>query len=253
MEYQHLLGDFVKSAQKCFAKKLTGVYLHGSMAMGCFRPEISDIDLLVVVDGDASAGEKLLFMQDVVRLNQSAPAKGIEMSVVRRQDLQPFHYPTPFQLHFSPMHIGWFERDPQGYMDGMQGLDKDLGAHCRVIRSRGMTLFGEDIGRVFGDVPDEAYLDAILYDVDEARDTMADYPVSTILNLCRALAFVQDKACFSKQEGGLWAMEHLPKNLHPPVREALRCYEAGEVMTLDTDAGLAFAEEMLRRIHFETE
>ena len=252
MEYQHLLDDFVASAQKCFPGKLTGVYLHGSLAMGCFRPEASDIDLLVVLEEEASAEEKLLFLADVVRLNQTAPAKGIEMSVVRAQDLQPIRYPTPFQLHFSPMHLSWFSQDPQGYVDGMQGLDKDLGAHCRVIRERGVRLYGGDIGRVFGPVPDEAYLDAILYDVDEARDTMADSPVSTILNLCRALAFVEDKACFSKQEGGRWAMEHLPERLHPPVAEALRCYEAGLVMTLDADVGLAFAEEILPLIHGKT-
>jgi streptomycin 3"-adenylyltransferase len=121
-----------------------------------------------------------------------------------------------------------------------------------VIRERGLTLWGTPIADVFGPVPDEDYLDAILYDVDEARDTMADSPVSTILNLCRALAFVEDKACFSKQEGGRWALAHLPEQMHPLITEALRCYEAGETMILNADAGLDFAEEMLRLIHGKT-
>src|SRR5579872_4704845 len=31
------------------ADNLVGIYLHGSLTMGCFHPERSDIDLLVVV------------------------------------------------------------------------------------------------------------------------------------------------------------------------------------------------------------
>ena len=118
-----------------------------------------------------------------------------------------------------------------------------------MIRERGLTLWGTPIADVFGPVPDEDYLDAILYDVDEARDTLAEQPVSTILNLCRALAFVEDKACFSKQEGGRWALVHLPEQMHPLITEALRCYEAGETMNLNAETGLGFAEEILRRIH----
>jgi len=31
---------------------LVGVYLHGSYAMGCFNPEKSDLDLLIVVKNE---------------------------------------------------------------------------------------------------------------------------------------------------------------------------------------------------------
>ena len=33
--------------------------------------------------------------------------KGIEMSIVTKTVCNPFVYPTPFELHFSAMHIGW--------------------------------------------------------------------------------------------------------------------------------------------------
>ena len=56
-------------------------------------------------------------MQELVVLNAQAPAKGIEMSIVRRKFCAPFVYPTPFELHFSAMHLNWFRENPGDYVD----------------------------------------------------------------------------------------------------------------------------------------
>jgi hypothetical protein len=37
---------------------LVGVYRHGSLAMGCFNPDRSDVDLLVVTDNALSRGQR---------------------------------------------------------------------------------------------------------------------------------------------------------------------------------------------------
>jgi predicted nucleotidyltransferase len=50
MEMQEVLNKLVDCSCHIFEKKLTGVYLHGSIAMGCFNPRKSDIDILVVVE-----------------------------------------------------------------------------------------------------------------------------------------------------------------------------------------------------------
>ena len=43
MPYQNILDEFVNTTQQIMEGKLTGIYLHGSMAMGCFNPKKSDI------------------------------------------------------------------------------------------------------------------------------------------------------------------------------------------------------------------
>ena len=45
---RQLLDQFVEQSRQILGMNLAGVYLHGSAAMGCFREEKSDIDLLVV-------------------------------------------------------------------------------------------------------------------------------------------------------------------------------------------------------------
>ena len=52
MYYQELLDEFAEKSREIFGSTLTGVYLHGSLAMGCFHPKKSDLDLLVVVRED---------------------------------------------------------------------------------------------------------------------------------------------------------------------------------------------------------
>ena len=46
MLYQGILAGIVDQSRKIFGEELTGIYLHGSMAMGCFNPDKSDIDLI---------------------------------------------------------------------------------------------------------------------------------------------------------------------------------------------------------------
>ena len=51
-------------------------------------------------------------MRHVVNLNEEAPEKGFELSIVRREYCNPFAYPTPYELHFSVGHLKWFFGGP---------------------------------------------------------------------------------------------------------------------------------------------
>ncbi len=246
--FNDLLTHFTSISQSSFGHNLLGVYLHGSLAMGCFNPMKSDIDLLLVVEREPSDEEKLAFMQLMVPLNEKAPAKGIELSIVTRAAVNPFIYPTPFVLHFSPMHLSWFRQDPDGYVQQMKGEDPDLAAHCTIIRKHGIILYGAPIGEVFSEVPKAAYLDSIWQDIENAEEDILHDPMYITLNLCRVAAYTQDELVLSKQEGGLWGLAHLPEVYHGLIQQALECYAADQTMAADEAAVLPFAREMLAEI-----
>lgn len=271
MYYQELLDDFVGMCGEIIGKdQLTGVYLHGSMAMGCFNPEKSDIDLIVVIEGEISDARKMKFMEQVVRLNERAPAKGLELSIVRRKYCRPFVYPTPYELHFSPAHLQWFRERPEDYVRNMKGEDKDLAAHFTIINRYGLALYGEAIPAVFGEVPKKDYADSIWYDVENAGADIDGNSVYVILNLCRTAAFMREGLCLSKAEGGQWGLENISWKYRELILEALASYraemsegtgggykgscETGIIDSLTgasrTDRELArrFAEDMLREI-----
>ncbi|MDE5596318.1 MAG: DUF4111 domain-containing protein [Lachnospiraceae bacterium] len=248
MPYQSILDEIVDKSKEILGKNLIGIYLHGSMAMGCFNPDKSDIDLIIVIEDDMSDAQKLVLMEHIVLLNRQSPPKGLEISVVKRKYCKPFVYPTPFELHFSPMHLKWFQNEPQDYVEKMKGTDIDLAAHFTIIREYGVILWGEKIEEIFAPVPKENYLDSICADVENATDVIMEEPVYIILNLCRVLAFVKDGLYLSKEKGGKWGMEHLPSEYHPVIVQALQCYTSDKDMAIEKEDAVFFAEKLLQLI-----
>lgn len=251
-EVNSLIEEFVVQSRNILADNLVGIYLHGSAVMGCFNPEKSDIDLLVVVREDIPSDTKKIYMDMVVRLNEQAPEKGIELSIVKECVCNPFVYPTPFELHFSIAHLDWYQNSPEDYVERMKGTDKDLAAHFTIIYHRGKALYGKDIKQVFGEVRSEDYLDSICSDIEGAKEDILENPMYMTLNLCRVLAYKEERLILSKEEGGQWGLSRLEKpEYHNLISEALKEYKTGDIMNLDTAVAVEFARFMLKQIFRE--
>lgn len=243
-----LLDAFVKRSKVILGDDLCGIYLHGSAVMGCFNPQKSDVDLIVIVNGKISDDTKRKFMDMVVELNAIAPPKGIEMSVVRKEVCSPFVYPTPYELHFSKGYLEWYAKDPDGYIREMNGTDKDLAAHFTIIRKRGKCLYGLTIDEAFGEVPKRDYLDSIWFDIENARRDIKKYPMYLILNLARVSAYCKSELVLSKKEGGEWAIENLPEEFHPLIRAALEEYTQSATVVYDKRLAKKYAKYMIKQI-----
>jgi len=247
-EYNELLERFVQENIMLLGSNLVGIYLHGSAAMGCLNAKKSDIDLIIVVKDDISKETKRKYIDMVVELNKEAPAKGIELSVVKEDVCNPFVYPTPFELHFSNAHLEWYQSNPDEYVDKMKGTDKDLAAHFTIIYHRGKTLYGKEIMEVFSIVNKEDYFDSIWHDVKGARTEIIDNPMYIILNLCRVLAYVKENLILSKKEGGMWGLINVPDKFRNLISAAMEEYQNGVMMSLDKVLAEEFADYMLEQI-----
>lgn len=248
MVYEDLLLRFTEMSRATLGDNLIGIYLHGSAAMGCFNPQKSDLDLILVVEKEIPDATKLEFMWNVVELNKEAPAKGIELSIVKNVYCDPFVYPTPFELHFSCTHLNWFREKPEDYVEKMKGTDKDLAAHFTIIRKYGIVLYGAGIEEVFGEVPQKDYIDSIWFDVENACEDIVENPLYVTLNLCRTLAYLQEGLVLSKQAGGEWAMRILPEKFVGLIEAALECYKSDREMTVDQELMQDFASQMIMHI-----
>lgn len=281
-DYESLLRRMVKKSEELFGDNLTGIYLHGSAAMGCFQAQKSDLDLIYVVERNVTDAVKLEFLRHVAEWNGEAPEKGIELSMVKRQFCNPFVYPTPFELHFSLAHLQWYQENPRDYVDRMKGVDRDLAAHFTIIGRYGIVLYGKPVHEVFGPVPREDYIDSIVSDIEEAKEDILEEPVYVILNLCRVLAYLRggkghgevplapsgessfmeppsekqasveppsaEQFILSKKGGGEWGLEHLPERFRGLLETALSCYRDGRSMAVRAEEAERFADYMLTEI-----
>lgn len=212
---------------------LVGVYLHGSLAMGCFNPLRSDIDLLVVTRGKLSLETKRALARRLLEIsNQPAP---FEISFLATGDLHPWRHPTPYNFHYSE---DWREKFVRAHKDGdwqnwnsEERFDGDLAGHVTVLNHRGRCLYGEAIADVFPPVPEADFVASILADVLSANfglgGAFEKFPVYVVLNACRTLAYLKTGRVLSKAEGGSWALENLPARFTQTVTDALDEYRAG--------------------------
>lgn len=228
MEPGTLLRQIAQSCVKIFGTTLTGVYLHGSLAMGCFTSAASDLDLLIVTAKPPSLAHKRLFLQEVLAWNARAPAKGLELSIVTLARCRRVAFPTRFEFHFSPMHLDACLRDPEGYLRAMRGADPDLPAHFAVVRARGVCLYGAPIADVFGPVTPQALWASLRHDLATAQTDVLREPASVLLNLCRTWALRETGAMLSKKEGGEWALARMDPAEGALIRQALACYACGQ-------------------------
>jgi streptomycin 3"-adenylyltransferase len=219
----NLIIDLCK---KHITNNLTGVYLHGSLAMGCFNPERSDLDIIVVIKEKISPDTKIQIVKELMDI--SLKSSQIEVSFLIEGKLAAEEEAFNYDLHYSEYWRKRYEKlitRPIAQIWRDESLrDPDLAAHIRIINDRGITLFGKDKDSVFPRVSDEDYLKAILFDFDDAFEGYVKNPEYHILNACRVLNFLVTGHPTSKKEAGEWGVEVLPYKFKPLIKIALNVY-----------------------------
>lgn len=246
-----LLARLKTVCQRNFGDNLVGVYVHGSLALGSYRREVSDLDYLIVLQQAPTLALKVQLLADTMReLDPVAPQKGLEFHVLTLAETLHGQHPYYFELHYSPMHRTAYFADPRAYAERMHGRDDDLATHLKVTREHGIVLLGQPLAAVFGAVPEQAYLDSVLADIDGARTDILQAPVYTTLNLCRSLAYLTSGQLLSKRGGGEWVLAQNVAVNQDAVRWALAAYDGAEqAVERPADANLRmFADQLLKLI-----
>ncbi len=239
--------DLVVKRYLCILNEnLIGVYLHGSLAMGCYT-ERSDIDFLVVVNNPIDFETKRSLIDELL-IRQELPEKGIEMSVILMKYAQDFQYPTPFELHYSDTHKEKYQND-KSYICG-DYVDNDLAAHMTITKHRGICLYGKQIPEVFTDIPERYYIDSILSDIANSKEEITHNPVYYSLNLCRVLLYLKCHIISSKLEGGIWGIANLPQTYNQLLKTSVGEYQTELCFEQwNNEELIDFADYMLREIY----
>jgi predicted nucleotidyltransferase len=246
------IEGLIDSLGALLGDNLRAVYLHGSLAAGGFQAKSSDIDLLVVVERPLLRDRKLGLAQTL--LERSGIPAPIELSVLARDDVQPWRHPAPYQFHYSEGWCARIQADTAatawlGWPDGAAGVDRDLALHLAMARTSGVALLGPPPADLLPDVPRGDILDAIVYDLEEAERRILEMPVYAVLNIVRGLRYVREQELVSKDAGGVWALAALPEAQAAQVARAL-AVRRGETSEMDWDAAALrrFARDLIGEI-----
>ncbi len=222
-------------------ESLRGFYLYGSSTLGDFDPQISDIDLMLVVEEKLSDEIKSALIRMIWSTAALVPARGLECWVFTTamtaakgeiQDYELFVYTHPQE----PM-----TRDGATDPGGAPVVDLDL------VRETGLALFGQPPSESIGLVPKEVILQSMIQHLEYSlTDSSESY---LVLNSSRSLAFAVTGRHLSKIDGARWAAA---SGLNPALVEAaIRSHLGLAPDGPATSKGRRYAEDVIRRIKAE--
>jgi predicted nucleotidyltransferase len=203
------LDGLVPGLRELPGVELIGVYLHGSIALGCFNPQLSDVDLLVVTRGPLSPEHRGALAPILTR------SARIEISFLAESSLRPWRHPAPYDLHFS---------SARGELLG-PGEDADLAAHFTVVREAGVALVGPPAAEVFPEVPWPDYEDSLRRDLESCGEHGGR--LYAVLSPARIWATLTERVVHSKASGAAWALERAPQEFRPLLSLVLETYRTG--------------------------
>lgn len=249
MNIQFYLDKIVALFKEELKENLVGIYLHGSLATGCFNPKKSDIDFFVVIKEKLTTENNKRITKMALSLHDEMPIeRGIEFSIILETHLKPFIYPTPVEFHYSDYHQEKYQTDENYLCGGF--VDNDFASQMVVAYDRGIPLYGKPLRDVYEPIDRQFYISSILHDVNDASQDIIDNPMYLTLNLCRVLFFLKEGVISSKKEGGEWGIKKLPHEYHRLVQTCLDEYTGvANKSEHDNKQLLNYANYMLREIN----
>jgi Domain of unknown function (DUF4111)/Nucleotidyltransferase domain len=225
------LADLTQRFEDVLGEGLVGVYVHGSLALGDFSPERSDVDVVAVVGRPLSPSEK----EVIAEVARSCPATGgLELHVVHECTITAVEAPH-FELHVSG------ERVVDG--SGHPG-DTDLPMHFAVLHEHGRALVGPPPATLFPPIPRALLLRGFASELRWAEDHAS--PSYQVLNACRALRFLEEGILCSKLEGAEWARS---RGLHAALVDAAIGHRRGVTAAqLNAERATELLREVRRRL-----
>lgn len=248
-EINHLIPKVNQCLKEILQDNLVGVYYHGSLRLGGFNLNVSDVDLIIVIHKKMNRSVKKSICEFFLRNRDLFPKKGFEFSVVLKKYCKGFVYPTPYELHMSEAWIKRYQEEAELVLNDNEKIDYDLASHFHVLKNKAPFLdFGTPVEEVFGEIPLADVVDSNYRDIQEAKEQIHLNPMYIILNLCRFYALIQDSLTLSKLVGGRWALEKNCFSYPTLIENALFEYTSQGVVEYDSTLLDAFAEDALEKI-----
>lgn len=229
-----------------------GIYFHGSLRLGSFNPNKSDLDFIIVVKEKMDFITKQKICDKMLENEVLFPKKGFEFSVVLEKYCREFVYPTPYELHMSKDWIEKYNSDKNLVINDDYKVDPDLASHFNVINVPNDSMdFGLSSKELFMKVPKQYVLDSNYGDVLDCVNEIIGNPVYCVLNLCRFYALIKEDLTLSKYDGGKWALENMNSNYKFVIQAAMDEYLNDDKMNCTEDVLKAFAAEAIELINIE--
>jgi streptomycin 3"-adenylyltransferase len=235
---QGQLDAVVRLVRDVLGDAALGAYLYGSAVASGLRRD-SDLDILVVSSRRTTGAERRALIDGLLRLSRSrgdeTGKRHLEVTVVARADIQPWHYPPPMELQYGD----WWRRDFESGEEPWSSPNPDLAVLLTAARADGLALFGPPIHELIDPIPRDDLGRAMR---DVIPDLMADLESdvrNVLLTLARVWFTLETGAISPKDVAADWAIVRLPDGRGDALRRARAGYLGEADDSWDAEAMVA--------------
>lgn len=246
-----VLALLLSEARAILGGQFIGMYLYGSLASGGFDPQRSDIDFVVVTNGNLPDESVAQLRAMHAGLDAHGPpwARKLEGAYLPRSEMRSY---DPASLAYPFLNEGRF------YM-ASQGSDWVIQRH--VLRELGVIVAGPEIRGMIDPVHPDDLRRAVVGVLHEwwapildnsafIRDS--EYQAYAVLTMCRSLYTLSNGAIASKPVSAAWARGSLGAQWEDLITWALNWnHSLRSEMKLETLAFVGFALERSQQFEFE--
>ncbi|MEK6734172.1 MAG: aminoglycoside adenylyltransferase family protein, partial [Pseudomonadota bacterium] len=214
------LSECLDLLTKILGTDLLAVYLYGSALVGGLQ-KYSDIDLLVVTNRATTLDKKrelvthLLQISGIYMKDTKPP---IEMTIVDRSAINPWHYPPHFDFQYGEWLRQSFEMGD--FEPSLSRQMPDLALIVTQVLLKSHILFGSSSEELLAPVPYSDFIKAMLDDMDRLSSDLGSDTRNVLLTLARIWSTLETGEIRSKPDAADWITNRLPEIYQPVINRA---------------------------------
>lgn len=210
--YPHVnefIEKILSGLQSALHEKLVGLYLYGSLVIGDFDTDISDIDLLAVLSSP---------LEDTEFLALDAMQNSLVQSYPQWKDRLEIAYLTQLALDTFKTQSSQIAVISPGEDFHYKEAGKDWLMNWYMVRERGISLFGSAPQAIIPDISQAEFILCVKEHVIAWGQWIQEFGLDSrpsqayvILTMCRGLYTLKHGEQLSKLQAANWAQQEFPQ------------------------------------------
>lgn len=218
-EVKQLMKQYIVELKEIFSgEKLVGVYVYGSIALGAFHIETSDVDFVTVISDSVNEAEKQQIIELHKKLSKNTLGKRMDGMYIPLTDLGKYNH----------------EMDEYVYCaDGKADIGHwDINAVTWwTLKNQGITVIGKEADELPFQIKWDDVVNTMKYNVEHYWSEKAKRPYlffieewveSAVVTMGRILYTLEHKTIVSKDRGLQYMLELYPHKWEPLLKEVER-------------------------------
>ncbi|MFL0492179.1 nucleotidyltransferase [Bacillus sp. AFS054943] len=218
-EVKKLMGQYIAELKEIFLdEKIVGVYVYGSIALGAFHIETSDVDFVTVISDSVNEAEKQQLVELHKKLSSSTLGKRMDGMYIPLADLGKYNDAMNEYVYCAEgkAAIGYWDINAVTWW---------------TLKNEGITVMGKEAGDLPFQIKWDDVVQTMKYNVEHYWSEKAKRPYlffieewveSAVVTMGRILYTLDHKTIVSKDRGLQYLLERSAKEWEPLLKEVER-------------------------------